>query len=201
MNEIASCNPHLTVRDGHPVASSRRVAESFGRRHDDVLKAISRADCSTDFRARNFAAATYRDAQGKPRPAVEMTRDGFVFVVMGFTGATAARWKEAYITAFNRMEQQLAEQRPAAPVLVPADELARTRAELLDTQRMLIEAQASLLKGARARKPRAAPRPLTEADIAQMRKLRAEGVPTPEIARRLQRSTATVSMMTREVTS
>jgi hypothetical protein len=40
-------------------------------------------------------------------PAYRMTRDGFTFLCMGFTGAEAARWKEAYINAFNRMEAEL----------------------------------------------------------------------------------------------
>ena len=35
---------------------------------------------------------------------VEMTRDGFTFLVMGFTGAKAAQFKEQYISEFNKME-------------------------------------------------------------------------------------------------
>lgn len=36
-----------------------------------------------------------------------ITRDGFMFLVMGFTGKTAAKWKEAYIKAFNEMEAKI----------------------------------------------------------------------------------------------
>lgn len=39
-----------------------------------------------------------------------MTKDGFVFLVMGFTGKKAARFKEAYIEEFNRMEAELHKQ-------------------------------------------------------------------------------------------
>ena len=49
-------------------------------------------------------------ANGKREPYFEMTRDGFTFAAMGFTGKEAARWKEAYITAFNRMESELLQQ-------------------------------------------------------------------------------------------
>jgi Rha family phage regulatory protein len=42
-----------------------------------------------------------------------MTKDGFTFLVMGFTGAEAAKFKLAYITAFNDMEAKL---RAPAPV-------------------------------------------------------------------------------------
>lgn len=36
-----------------------------------------------------------------------MTKDGFIFLVMGFTGKKAAQFKEAYINAFNQMEKEL----------------------------------------------------------------------------------------------
>lgn len=79
----------------------------FTKRHDDVLKKIRNLDCSQEFSARNFAEAEYIDEQGKPRPMYEMTKDGFVFLVMGFTGKKAAQFKEAYIAEFNRMEAEL----------------------------------------------------------------------------------------------
>ena len=34
-----------------------------------------------------------------------MTRDGFVFLVMGYRGKKAAQFKEAYIKRFNEMEE------------------------------------------------------------------------------------------------
>ncbi len=36
-----------------------------------------------------------------------ITKDGFMFLVMGFTGKKAARLKEAYIAKFNAMEAEL----------------------------------------------------------------------------------------------
>lgn len=38
---------------------------------------------------------------------IEMTKDGFVFLVMGFTGKQAAKFKEDYIGEFNRMATAL----------------------------------------------------------------------------------------------
>lgn len=46
-----------------------------------------------------------------------MTKDGFMFLIMGFTGKKAAQIKEAYINAFNQMANQL---RSAMPTLPPA---------------------------------------------------------------------------------
>ncbi|MFZ5548097.1 MAG: Rha family transcriptional regulator [Pseudomonadota bacterium] len=42
---------------------------------------------------------------------VRMNRDGFALLAMGFTGASALRWKLAYIEAFNQLERQVAQQR------------------------------------------------------------------------------------------
>ncbi|ASF45208.1 Rha family transcriptional regulator [Methylovulum psychrotolerans] len=99
--------PHIAVIDGQLKTTSLKIAEHFNKRHDDVLKKIQNMNCSPEFNARNFAAVEYEDAKGEKRPVYEITRDGFTFLAMGFTGAKAAQWKEAYITAFNRMEAEL----------------------------------------------------------------------------------------------
>lgn len=39
-----------------------------------------------------------------------LTRDGFTFLAMGFTGKVAAQFKEAYIKAFDDMEEMLRKQ-------------------------------------------------------------------------------------------
>ncbi|WP_323077025.1 Rha family phage regulatory protein [Aeromonas hydrophila] len=102
--------PVIQVIDGQAVTTSLDLAAYFGKRHDTVLRKIATLDCSLDFTARNFAASTYTDPTGRECRAYQLTRDGFFFVAMGFTGRRAAEFKEAYITAFNLMEQQLRQQ-------------------------------------------------------------------------------------------
>jgi Rha family phage regulatory protein len=106
--------PHVAVINGQLKTTSLKVAEHFGKRHDTVLRAIRNLDCSPEFAARNFAECHRINelANGKPEPFYEMTRDGFTFLAMGFTGKEAAKWKEAYIEAFNRMEAELLKPRP-----------------------------------------------------------------------------------------
>jgi Rha family phage regulatory protein len=99
--------PLVVISNNKAVTTSLEVARYFGKRHDDVLKAIRNVGCSDDFRLRNFAESNYTNEQGKQQPMCEMTRDGFTFVGMGFTGPQAARFREAYIDAFNRMEEAL----------------------------------------------------------------------------------------------
>jgi len=117
VNGTATVEPSVEVanlceiKDGQVVTTSLRVAEIFSKQHKDVLKAIRELDCSDDFRGRNFAP-TLRITQlpnnaTRKDPYYLITRDGFVFLVMGFTGKTAAKFKEAYIRAFNVMEERL----------------------------------------------------------------------------------------------
>ncbi|EEV0739167.1 peptidase [Escherichia coli] len=109
--------PEIAIVDGQAVTSSLAVADFFSKRHDDVLKKIRILDCSPEFCARNFAETSIlvRQPNGGTRklPCYQITRDGFAFLAMGFTGKRAARFKEAYINAFNLMEKQLS--KPAVP--------------------------------------------------------------------------------------
>lgn len=132
-NLTAQAVSHAVFADGNTLkTTSRLVADIFGKRHDDVIKAIRNIECSDDFRLRNFAESEYLNAQNKIQPMYELTFDGFTFVVMGFTGAKAAAFKEAYIAEFNRMRdaQHQAQQQQVAmlekyarlPVLPLTDE-------------------------------------------------------------------------------
>lgn len=111
----AIATPDLVVVDGQITTTSNQIAEHFGKRHDVVLRAVRNLECSENFRLHNFAESSYTNEQGKKMPCYRITRDGFVFLAMGFTGKEAAQWKEAYITAFNKMEAELrAKEKPAA---------------------------------------------------------------------------------------
>ncbi|HHP0484955.1 TPA: Rha family transcriptional regulator [Vibrio harveyi] len=85
------------------------VAKYFGKRHDDVLRKIRNLDCSVTFTNRNFTVCHKNNElqNNKLQPFYQMTKDGFMFLVMGFTGKKAAAIKEAYINAFNVMAAQL----------------------------------------------------------------------------------------------
>lgn len=97
----------VSINNGEPKTTSLAVAKKFGKRHADVLRAIKNIDCSDEFSLRNFALSDFIDERGKVRQMATMTKDGFVFLVMGFTGKPAARFKEDYINEFNRMSDLL----------------------------------------------------------------------------------------------
>lgn len=104
-------NQLVFIQNGRAVTDSLTVAEQFGKRHDRVLQDIRELDCSSEFRFHNFVETHYTHPQNKQQyPKFYMTRDGFTFLVMGYTGTDAARFKEDYIKAFNSMEQHMSGQ-------------------------------------------------------------------------------------------
>jgi len=83
--------------------TSRIIAKHFNKNHQHVLRDIKNLDCSEDFRLSNYGLSKY-NSRGKEYPEYILTRDGLVFLVMGYTGKEAAKLKEDYINAFNSME-------------------------------------------------------------------------------------------------
>ena len=97
--------------DGELVVSSRQVAEDFGKNHKEVLRAIEN-HVVTLGGAQNcanlFIESKYQHEQNKQwYKEYLLTKDGFAFAVMSFTGEESARWKLKYIEAFNKMEQAI----------------------------------------------------------------------------------------------
>lgn len=109
----AERQPVVFSKDGEVFASSRDVAETFGKNHADVMRSIrTLIEQAPDLRLRNFAETVFsreNPSGGAPifSPGYDMTRDGFTLLAMGFTGAKALKWKLRYIEAFNAMEAEL----------------------------------------------------------------------------------------------
>lgn len=108
------------LQNDEALTTSLKVAEVFGKRHDRVLRAIETAISTLPKNGdseKAFIKSSYTDSTGKSNPMYYLNRDGFTFVVMGFTGVKAAKFKWDYIQAFNAMEQkitQLAAERQSA---------------------------------------------------------------------------------------
>ncbi|MCP1290954.1 Rha family transcriptional regulator [Chromobacterium sp. S0633] len=113
MPESLNLNPQelILVHNNELRTTSLKVADAFGRLHKNIIQRIESLDCSKEFASANFSAHVQliEIGRGAKRESkyYEMTKDGFMFLVMGFTGAQAARIKEAYINAFNWMAKQL----------------------------------------------------------------------------------------------
>jgi len=110
----ASRQPVVVQIDGEVMADSRDVAAYFGKEHKHVLEKIRNMECSDHFRRSNFRPFYFNGLEAEGTSHVLMTKNGFAFVVLGFTGAKAAKFKEEYILRFDAMEAQLRHPRPAA---------------------------------------------------------------------------------------
>lgn len=153
----------VAVENEHAVTTSLRVAEVFGKEHYNVMKAIKSLDCSEEFRAVNFNASKIDYQNGnikKQLPMYYITRDGFMFLVMGFTGKTAAKWKEAYIKAFNEMEAKIRAEQMAKAIEEHDRKEAEEYEKLLEREEReeaAIDARVAAMSLAKSRKSQAGP--------------------------------------------
>lgn len=103
---------NLTIlnENGQLVVSSRQIAEDFEKENknvvraiDDKIKSLTAQNCTV----KNLFISSTFNHNGNEYKEYLLTKDGFAFIVMGFTGAKADTWKLKYIQAFNKMEQSL----------------------------------------------------------------------------------------------
>lgn len=93
---------------GVDVTTSLIVAQVFGKEHNKVCRDIENLSCSTPFRVANFGDTPYVHPQnGQTYKMYTMTKDGFSFLVMGYTGEKAGEFKEKFINEFNQREMML----------------------------------------------------------------------------------------------
>lgn len=129
----------LSTQNGEPVASSRQIAESFGKEHKDVLRAIENIKAQNCALTSMFFETTYTAGTGKAYPMYLMNRDGFTLLAMGFTGKAALEWKLKYIAAFNAMEKQLAQRPQLSRAELMAQALIAAHDELEHKDRQIAE--------------------------------------------------------------
>ncbi|MFS1537677.1 MAG: Rha family transcriptional regulator [Candidatus Phlomobacter fragariae] len=74
------------------------MADYFGKLHKNIIQKIETLECSIEFASANFSARVEKIKGGAvihDSKYYEMTKDGFVFLVMGFTDKKANQFKEA----------------------------------------------------------------------------------------------------------
>lgn len=137
---VAPATAFCDIIAGEIKTTSLKVAEFFGKQHSHVLRDIERLDCTPQFRRSNFGLSDYVDLRGKTQPMYELSRDGFMFLCMGYTGPKAGRIKEAYIGGFNQMALEIRVKDEAKNALVQRDVMKIAR-ELISSQRQCLRAE------------------------------------------------------------
>jgi Rha family phage regulatory protein len=189
----------------HTLTTSRIVARVFGKQHKHVLRDIEKLDCSVEFRRSNFGPSSYLNTQNKSQPEYQMTRDGFMFLVMGFTGAEAAARKQAFIATFNDMEERL-KPAPATPleeqISRMGDQMLVVGAgvgHLMQATRALLAQQNTTAKYiALLELNQVGKRPVTPEIVREVFTLKAQGLGTRDIARLLRIPYSAVQSVVKE---
>ncbi len=141
----------IVIRDQKVVVSSRDVARVFEKDHDKVVRDIRDLDCSPSFSTANFGESVYTSDRGRTYTEYLMTRDGFILLAMGYTGARAMAFKEAYINAFTQMEEEL---RSRGMYGAYADQIPKSMSEALMLAANIEEKRAALAAKVEADAPK-----------------------------------------------
>jgi len=196
MNPSLKVQPaQLVSRHDHKITTTTTIiADAFQKPHKDVLAKIRNLDCSEEFRERNFSPTSELIQAGavkREREYYEITKDGFMFLVMGFTGKRAAEWKENFINAFNAMQDQL-----STEIQLPSQQLCEYKDQIIALQNKVIDLSEELatarLPKKRAPRKNNAPLNATERDLIIT--LANKGHANASIARQLNRSAALISL-------
>lgn len=106
--------PMVFIDHRKTFTTSLEVARVFGKKHFHVIRDIENLDVPKEFHASNFGCIDYVDDGGRTQKMFNLTRDGLILLVMGYSGLKANQVKLAYIAEFNRMERRI-KQNPAVP--------------------------------------------------------------------------------------
>lgn len=105
-------NHLLILHNQQAVTSSTSVAETFNKRHDNVLRDIESLKVDVLNFEEMFFESTEPDHYGRDRRIYLMNRDGFTLLAMGFTGSKALHFKVEFLNAFKEMEKTLLQPKP-----------------------------------------------------------------------------------------
>jgi Rha family phage regulatory protein len=118
------------VSAGQVFTSSDKVAEVFGKKHKNVVRAIKalinqNKRCVTIFEPTSVVVAMPNGGT-RNETVYTMTRDGLSILAMGFTGEKALEFKFAFMDTFNAMEKALREAnvslpQPSQPIMLTTD--------------------------------------------------------------------------------
>ncbi|AKP09934.1 TPA: Rha family transcriptional regulator [Neisseria gonorrhoeae] len=102
----------VQIQNSQIVTTSEFIAQAFGKQHKHVLEKIEQIskEIKASFFEPNFRLKAKQVRTGfgfRETKSYELTKDGFMLLVMGFTGKQAMAIKIAYIEAFNAMSEAI----------------------------------------------------------------------------------------------
>lgn len=133
-------NELTAMRQDQTITTSLQVAKVFDKRHKNVMRAIRNLVDKNPAVKNMFTSGTHNN-RGKQYTMYYMNRDGFLLLVMGFTGKKALQFRLKYIEAFNAMEAQLRTDYTVPKSYAEALRLAADQAKKIEQQQQAIAIQ------------------------------------------------------------
>lgn len=130
----------IVIKNRQAVTSSLQVAESFEKRHDNVIRDIENLKKDVLKFEEMFYESTTADSYGRERKIYYLNRDGFTLLAMGFNGKKALEFKVKYIEAFNQMEKQLTQPKSQLEIMQMSINQLVEQEKRLNEQEAKIEA-------------------------------------------------------------
>ena len=125
----------VQIQNSQIVTTSEFVAQAFDKQHKHVLEKIEQIskEIKDSFFEPNFQLKAKQVKTGfgyRETKSYELTKDGFMLLVMGFTGKQAMAIKIAYIEAFNAMSEAILDLNSTLSDNLPAKTTADDRTPL-----------------------------------------------------------------------
>lgn len=112
-------NLQVINHNGIEVVDSREVADMIGKQHAHLMRDIKGySDVIENSNESNFGLvdffipSAYTDSKGETRPCYLLTKKGCDMVANKMTGEKGVLFTAAYVTAFEKMREVLAEKKP-----------------------------------------------------------------------------------------
>ncbi|SCY45308.1 Rha family transcriptional regulator [Desulfoluna spongiiphila] len=138
----------VTLNNDKPVTTSLKIAEKFGKRHDNVTRAIETLLASKSVQEKTKSGLLKiegveiikKNAIGGEvkRLFYHLDREAFTLLAMGFTGEKALNFKLDYMAAFNAMEERVKSLTPALPDFSNPVDAARAWADAKEAEQKAI---------------------------------------------------------------
>ena len=102
-------NNLVVLKNKQATTTSLIVSEYFNKNHQHVTRDIRKLEKEIDVSnfGQMFSKLKYKDKYSREQEMYVMNRDGFMLLVMGFTGKKALQVKLKFIEAFNLMEDYI----------------------------------------------------------------------------------------------
>ena len=102
-------NNLVVLKNKQATTTSLIVSEYFNKNHQHVTRDIRKLEKEIDVSnfGQMFSKLKYKDKYSREQEMYVMNRDGFMLLVMGFTGKKALQIKLQFIEAFNLMEEYI----------------------------------------------------------------------------------------------